>query len=149
MKETINPEKVSVAAIFPYGAQISRFYKNNIKLINEAKKLFKSFELDTVDAFQGKEADIVLLNTVIADSTKKNFLNDFRRINVSMSRAKDKLIIFGNSKVLSRIDMKKSGGNERKYFKEIIDHIKVNGKIIKYDGGIINETKVKSSIKFA
>ena len=149
MKETINPEKVSVAAIFPYGAQISRFHKNNIQLINEAKKLFKSFEIDTVDAFQGKEADIVLLNTVVADSSKRNFLNDFRRINVSMSRAKDKLIIFGNCKVLSRIDMKKTGGIERKYFKEIIEHIRINGKIIKYDGGIVNEVTSESTIKFA
>ena len=149
MKETINPEKVSVAVIFPYGAQISRFHKNNIKLINDAKKLFKSFEIDTVDAFQGKEADIVLLNTVVADSSKRNFLNDFRRINVSMSRAKDKLIIFGNSKVLSRIDMKKTNGVERKYFKEIIEYIRINGKIIKYDGGIVNEVTSESTIKFA
>lgn len=149
MKETVNPEKVSVAAIFPYGAQISRFHKNNIKLINEAKKLFKSFEIDTVDAFQGKEADIVLLNTVVADPSKRNFLNDFRRINVSISRAKDKLIIFGNSKVLSKIDMKKTNGVERKYFKDIIEYIRIYGKIIKYDGGIVNEATSESTIKFA
>ncbi len=139
MKEIVNPFQVSVAAIFPYGAQISKFHKNNITLINEAKKLFKTFDIDTVDAFQGKEADIVLLNTVVADSSKRNFLNDFRRINVSMSRAKDKLFIFGNSHVLSRIDMKKTGMAERKYFKDIIEYIKLNGQYIKYDGGIINE----------
>ncbi len=150
MKEVVNPEHVSVAAIFPYGAQISKFHKNNITLINEAKKIFKSFDIDTVDAFQGKEADIVLLNTVVADSSKRNFLNDFRRINVSMSRAKDKLFIFGNSHVLSRIEMKKTGTSERKYFKDIIEYIRINGQYIKYDGGIIDEPITsKRAIEFA
>ena len=150
MKEVVNPEQVSVAAIFPYGAQISKFHKNNITLINEAKKIFKSFDIDTVDAFQGKEADIVLLNTVVADSSKRNFLNDFRRINVSMSRAKDKLFIFGNSHVLSRIEMKKTGTQGRKYFKEIIEYIRIKGQYIEYDGGIKDEPITsKRTIEFA
>lgn len=73
MKTAINPEKMSIAAIFPYAAQISHFQKNNIALINEAKKLFKSFDIDTVDAFQGKECDVVLVNTVVTDASQRNF----------------------------------------------------------------------------
>lgn len=150
MKKTINPEKVSVSAIFPYAAQISHFQKNNIQLINEAKRLFKSFEIDTVDAFQGKETDIVLVNTVVADATQKNFLNDFRRINVSMSRARDKLILFGNSAVLKKIKMKIAGGQERQYFNEIINYISSQGSLIRYEGGkITNGNSSKSSIKLA
>lgn len=132
MKTVKNPENVSVSAIFPYAAQINKFQKNNLKLINEAKKLFKSFEIDTVDAFQGKETDVVLVNTVVTDSTQGNFLNDFRRINVSMSRARDKLIVFGNHRVLRRIKMKIAGGQERNYFGEIIDFITAKGQFIKY-----------------
>lgn len=150
MKTVINPENVSVSAIFPYAAQISKFQKNNLKLINEAKKLFKSFEIDTVDAFQGKETDIVLVNTVVADSSQKNFLNDFRRINVSMSRAKDKLFIFGNNRVLRRIKMNVSGGHERNYFNDIIDFVKSTGTFITYNGGKIEYgNKSKSSINLA
>ena len=149
IKETVNPQNVTVAAIFPYAAQISRFHKNNVKLINEAKKIFKSFEIDTVDAFQGKEAEIVLLSTVVADASRGNFLNDFRRINVSMSRAKDKLFIFGNSRVLSKIEMKRTGMPSRKYFKDIIEYIRSNGQIIEYDGGVKDEPTVKRTIKFA
>ena len=70
--------------------------KNYKDLINRAKKVLKSFELDTVDAFQGRETDIVLVNTVITRMEKRNFLKDFKRINVSMSRAKDKLVVFGS-----------------------------------------------------
>ena len=150
MKTVKNPENVSVSAIFPYAAQINKFQKNNLKLINEAKKLFKSFEIDTVDAFQGKETDVVLVNTVVTDSTQGNFLNDFRRINVSMSRARDKLIVFGNHRVLRRIKMKIAGGQERNYFGEIIDFITAKGQFIKYNGGKVEHgNKSKSSIKLA
>ncbi len=149
IEETVDSSKVSVAAIFPYGAQINKFQKDNNDLINQAKKVFKSFEIDTVDAFQGKEADIVLCNTVVADSTKRNFLNDFRRINVSMSRAKDKLIVFGNRGVLSKIEMSVLGSPKQKFFKDIIDYIQINGKIITYNGGISNETRSKNIINFA
>lgn len=150
MKKTINPEKVSVSAIFPYAAQINHFQKKNLKFINDAKAHFKSFEIDTVDAFQGKESDIVLVNTVVTDSSQGNFLNDFRRINVSMSRARDKLIVFGNSIVLSRINMKISGGQERHYFRDIIEYIRSKGYVIEYRGGTIaHGNPSKSGIKFA
>ena len=77
-----------------------------VLLPEDAKKLFKSFDIDTVDAFQGKECDVVLVNTVVTDASQRNFLNDFRRINVSMSRSRDKLIVFGNRITLSKINMK-------------------------------------------
>lgn len=147
LENTLNPEKVSVSAIFPYGAQIDKFQRENKELINKARKTFKSFEIDTVDAFQGRETDIVLVNTVVTDMSKGNFLNDFRRINVSMSRARDKLFIFGNPTTLSNIDMKVSFGGKRRYFADIIDDIKRFGQIIKFDGGIDYEFASKPKIK--
>ena len=149
MKSAVNPEKMSVSAIFPYAAQISHFQKNNITLINEAKKLFKSFDIDTVDAFQGKESDVVLVNTVVTDASQRNFLNDFRRINVSMSRSRDKLIVFGNRITLSKINMKISGGLDRHYFKDIIEFISSQGTVIKYKEGEIdygNQSKSGSKL---
>lgn len=146
LRHTREPRNVSVAAIFPYAAQIGRFKRENKELINEAKKTFSSFELDTVDAFQGKEADIVLVNTVVT-TPRGTFLKDFRRINVSMSRARDKLFIFGNPTTLSEIDMSASvKSNKRKYFREILDDIRRYGAIFKYDGGISYATASKSKI---
>lgn len=147
LANTLNPEKVSVSAIFPYGAQIDKFQRENKELINKARKTFKSFEIDTVDAFQGRETDIVLVNTVVTDMSRGNFLNDFRRINVSMSRARDKLFIFGNPTTLSNIDMKVSSGGKRRYFADIIDDIKRFGQSIKFDGGIDYEFASKPKIK--
>lgn len=145
MKTVENPIGVTVSAIFPYAAQIEKFQKKYKDLINDAKKHFKSFEIDTVDAFQGKETDIVLVNTVVT-MEKGNFLSEFRRINVSMSRARDKLFIFGNSITLSKIEMRINGGNKRTYFKEIIDDIRRFGKMIEYNGGLeygSNKSQIK------
>lgn len=150
MEKAVNPHGMTVAIIFPYAAQISRFQKKHLETINKAKALFKSFEIDTVDAFQGRECDVVLVNTVVADSSRENFLKDFRRINVSMSRAKDKLIVFGNSIVLSKIRMKTPNGQERNYFKDIINFIRSKGKVIEYRGGIVTDgNRSKSGIELA
>ena len=128
--ETVkDPQTVTASAIFPYAAQIEYFTKNYKDLINRAKKVLKSFELDTVDAFQGRETDIVLVNTVITRMEKRNFLKDFKRINVSMSRAKDKLVVFG-SRNLEKLEMDTPEGGTRQYFKEIIGDIKTHGKMI-------------------
>ena len=147
MEEVIDPINVSVSAIFPYAAQIEKFQKKNIDLINAAKKHFKSFEIDTVDAFQGRETDIVLVNTVVTDSSQRNFLNDFRRINVSMSRARDKLFVFGNPHTLSKIEMQVTGGAKRTFFNDIIMDIRRYGRLIEYDRGVRYEDSNKPKIK--
>lgn len=146
LENTVNPSIVSVSAIFPYAAQIDKFQKLNLELINQARKTFKSFEIDTVDAFQGRETDIVLVNTVVTDESQRNFLDDFRRINVSMSRARDKLFIFGNPTTLSQIDMKIPDGGKRRFFSDIIADIKRFGQVVVYNGGVKYDTG-KSKIK--
>lgn len=149
LENVINPKSVTAAAIFPYAAQIQYFTKEYKELINRAKITLKSFEIDTVDAFQGRETDIVLVNTVITRFEKKNFLRDFRRINVSMSRAKDKLIVFG-SRNLVKLEMDTPEGGTRQYFNEIISNIKQNGKqiIINQKGDVVNNES-NSKFKFA
>jgi len=147
LKSLESPQTVTAAAIFPYAAQIAYFTKEYKDLINRAKKTLKSFELDTVDAFQGRETDIVLVNTVITRTDKRNFLRDFRRINVSMSRARDKLVVFGSTS-LERIEMETPDGGTRQYFRNIIDSIRKNGKLIKYtqEGEVIKNESDSSSI---
>jgi superfamily I DNA and/or RNA helicase len=145
----VEPQTVTASAIFPYAAQISYFTKNYKDLINKAKKMLKSFELDTVDAFQGRETDIVLVNTVVTRLDKLSFLRDFRRINVSMSRARDKLIVFG-SRNLEKLEMETREGGTRQYFRGIIDGIRKNGEYIKIDqkGEVIKNESINTS-KFA
>lgn len=149
IKTVKSPQTVTISAIFPYAKQISYFTNTYKELINKAKKTFKSFELDTVDAFQGRETDIVLVNTVVTRLDKRNFLRDFRRINVSMSRARDKLVVFG-TRNLSKLEMESPDGGTHTYFKNIIDGILKNGEKIEINqNGEVKRNERKHSSKFA
>ena len=56
-----------------------------------------SIEVATVDAFQGRECDVVLYSTVRSNNERRiGFLRDYRRINVALSRARDMLVIVGD-----------------------------------------------------
>ena len=60
----------------------------------------------TVDAFQGKEFDIVILSTVRSNSEEDlkkrvGFLNNNNRLCVAFSRAKRLLITIGDSKTVA------------------------------------------------
>ena len=80
LKENFN----EVIVISPYQAQC--------KLL---KELDKSIEIHTVDSFQGRESDAVILTTVRTNNM--GFWYDYRRLNVAMTRAKHALRIIGNT----------------------------------------------------
>ena len=70
-------------------------------MLSEA--LLPAITVNTVDAFQGQERDIVLVSLVRANDTGQiGFLNDLRRMNVAMTRARTKLIIIGCAATLTR-----------------------------------------------
>lgn len=60
-------------------------------------------EVNTVDGFQGREKRVVLLSTVRSNSGGWiGFLNDKRRLNVALTRARDALLVVGNEGTLRR-----------------------------------------------
>ncbi len=63
-------------------------------------------EVRSVDGFQGREKEVVILSLVRSnDQGNVGFLDDFRRINVAVTRAKRKLIIVGDFQTLSSNDL--------------------------------------------
>ncbi len=61
-----------------------------------------ALEIDSVDAFQGREKEAVLVSLVRSNQEGElGFLKDTRRMNVAMTRAKRKLILVGDSATLS------------------------------------------------
>lgn len=87
-----------IGIITGYAAQV-----NKIKRKLREKKIHKTsgLEFGTIDRFQGREYDLVILSLV---RTKKiGFLKEVRRMNVALSRAKNHLIVIGNLTALNRI----------------------------------------------
>ncbi|WP_342252530.1 AAA domain-containing protein [Spiroplasma endosymbiont of Amphibalanus improvisus] len=98
-------KKPSVAVISFYALHVQKL-KKDIK-----KQNFKYFNLNvsTVDDFQGKEADIVIVNIIRnpknANNFNAEFIQNFERMNVAFSRARKMLIIVGAVGFLANREM--------------------------------------------
>ena len=83
-------------------------YKGQLKLLKDrfsarhGKDILSSVEFNTTDAFQGRESEIIIFSCVRASTTGIGFLQDIRRMNVGLTRAKCSLWVLGNSQSLSR-----------------------------------------------
>ena len=84
---------LSVGIIAGYQEQ-KKYLRSKIGAVNWGNL---SIEVDTVDAYQGRERDVIIYS-VVRSNTEGNigFLRDARRLNVALSRAKSLLIIVGN-----------------------------------------------------
>jgi len=72
-------------------------YKAQSMLLKKAIGIADNVQIDTVDGFQGKECDVIIFS-VTRTTGSYRFLADKRRINVALSRAKDRIIIVGEAK---------------------------------------------------
>jgi len=88
----LTPEDIGV--ISPYSGQV--------RLIREMLDgQIDGLEVKSVDGYQGREKEVIVLSTVRAnDSGKVGFLSNYRRLNVALTRAKRGLIVIGDDRTL-------------------------------------------------
>ncbi len=86
-----------VAVISPYDAQVQRLRQRL------AAEVERGLEVDTVDGFQGREKEAVIVSLVRSnDAGEVGFLADVRRMNVAITRARSKLVVIGDGATVSR-----------------------------------------------
>lgn len=81
----------SIGVITPYRAQVKTLLALDVPA-------------DTIDGFQGQERDIILISLVRSNAQGEcGFLKDERRINVAFTRAKQKMVVIGDSATLGHL----------------------------------------------
>ncbi|OAQ75279.1 ATP-dependent helicase NAM7 [Purpureocillium lilacinum] len=103
-KAGVKPSEIGV--ITPYEGQRSYIVTTMQNSGQYKKELYKEVEVASVDAFQGREKDFIVLSCVRSNENQGiGFLSDPRRLNVALTRAKYGLVILGNPKVLSKHEL--------------------------------------------
>jgi len=92
LKRAGGTRKLSVALITPYRAQ-RKTLRDTLSQHDFSEML--AVEVDTVDAFQGRQADIVFFSFV-RNTGPATFYADDRRMNVAISRARDAVYLVGD-----------------------------------------------------
>jgi len=113
-------EQVDFGLISPYKAQVRllRKYMRNNKML---KPLRHQITINTVDGFQGQERDVILISLVRDNASGSiGFLNDLRRMNVAITRAKMKLIVFGNAETMAKT----------KFYEKLVEYFQERGDFI-------------------
>ena len=105
--------KAKLAVIAMYNSQVNR-------LQGALKGVVPPDDIESVDAFEGRESDGVILSLVRSNERAAiGFLNDPNRVNVAISRAKKLLVIVGDSKTVI--------GGAPELFGPLFEHCKEEG----------------------
>ncbi len=108
-------EHSDLAVITPYDDQAD--------LIN-GKLDYEDLEVDTVDGFQGREKEVILLSLVRSNENGNiGFLEDVRRLNVSLTRAKRKIVIIGDSSTVT----------QHETYSDLYDYVSKNGEVLRVE----------------
>ena len=86
-----------MAVIAPYDGQVQRLR------VLLAARCEEGLEVDTVDGFQGREKEAVVVSLTRANEDGEvGFLSDVRRMNVALTRARKKLVVVGDGATVAR-----------------------------------------------
>ncbi|KAK9453014.1 P-loop containing nucleoside triphosphate hydrolase protein [Dipodascopsis uninucleata] len=97
LERGVKPGDIGVIA--PYSAQVSLLRSR----LSQERGEQQDLEISTVDAFQGREKEVIVMSLVRSnDKGEVGFLGDERRLNVAMTRPKRQLRLIGDMETLAR-----------------------------------------------
>lgn len=130
MRGGVLPTQIGV--ITPYEGQRAYLLQHMHLQGPLRKELYAEIEVASVDAFQGREKDFIILSCVRSnDHQGIGFLSDARRLNVALTRARYGLMIIGNPRVLARNNL----------WSNLLAHFKLHGVLM--EGSL---TSMRSSL---
>lgn len=97
MNETINGKFIDqsdIGVVSPYLKQCKK-----IRDYCESRKWHK-IEVATVETYQGREKSVIIISTVRSGTKTLGFLNNEKRLNVALTRAKGLMIVVGDPQLL-------------------------------------------------
>ena len=107
-----NPQEAAltvkkVAALLDAGVNAAQIgvitpYRAQVRLLRERLGHVPELEIDSVDGFQGREKEAIVVSLVRSNPEGEiGFLADTRRTNVALTRARRKLLVIGDSATLA------------------------------------------------
>lgn len=97
----VRPSQIGI--ITPYKGQRCHIISYLLKNGNLLASQYREIEVASVDGFQGREKDFIIISCVRSNQTGGiGFLTNPRRLNVTITRARFGLIVIGNARVLSK-----------------------------------------------
>ncbi|KAK4148839.1 RNA dependent RNA polymerase-domain-containing protein [Chaetomidium leptoderma] len=93
------PQSQSIVVLTPYARQAELLKR---LLSSRPVTASASVEVSSIDGFQGREADVVVLVTVRCNERREiGFLRDLRRMNVALTRARAGVVVVGDRETLT------------------------------------------------
>lgn len=113
--DLMEKEWPEIAILSPYREQIEYIEEEILKDDNYNSLPIR---IQTIDGFQGQEMDVVILSLVRSNHNAEiGFLQDYRRMNVAMTRAQRQLVVIGDSATI--------GGDP--FYAQFLDHCQETG----------------------
>ena len=123
LKDKLKADNKDIGIITPYSAQVANL---SHKITQDE---YRGLEISTVDGFQGREKEIIILSLVRSNQKHQvGFLSDKRRLNVAITRPRRMLVVIGDIDTITN-------GNENenlflKHFGEYCNENAINVNII-------------------
>ncbi len=112
----VSPQR-TIGIVVPYRHQITAIRNlliSSIDISETERHFMSNITIDTVERFQGSERDVIVYGFTVKNHYQLKFLTDSqfidsdgrlidRKLNVALSRAREQLIVVGNSHVISQV----------------------------------------------